>query len=77
MYISLFFHNLVSKAICSDCAGFCLQIFAYNCVFWKKEKKTHEAFNILKMKTPFGKKTHFENIQSQTKEEPSLKVSFL
>ena len=38
IYISLFFYNLVSKAICSDSTDFCLQIFVYNCVFWRKEK---------------------------------------
>ena len=53
------FYNLISKAICSACTGVCLQIFVYNCVFWKKEKKTHETFHILKMKT--HSETHFEN----------------
>ena len=64
MYILLFSYNLISKAICSDCTDFCLQIFVYNCVFRKKEKKTHETFHILKMKTPFEKEPHFENESS-------------
>ena len=34
LYISLFVHNLVSKAICSE-----YEDFVYNCVFQKKEKK--------------------------------------
>ena len=38
LYILLFFYNLISKAICSDCTDFCLQIFVYNCIFRKKEK---------------------------------------
>ena len=34
------FYNLISKDICSDCTDFCLQIFVYDCVFWKKGIKT-------------------------------------
>ena len=60
IYISLFFYNLISKAICSDCTDFCLQIV----FFGKRKKKTYKTFhilkinNILKMKTPFEKKHH-------------------
>ena len=61
IYFVIFLHNLISKAICSDCTGFCLQIFVYNCVFRKKEKYTHKTFHILKMKTHFEKEPHFEN----------------
>ena len=49
IYISLFVHNLISKAI-----------FVYNCVFRKKEKNTHETFHILKMKTHFEKEPRFK-----------------
>ena len=61
IFCCCFLHNLISKAICSDCTDFCLQIFVDNCVFRKKEKKTHETFHILKMKTHFKKEPHFEN----------------
>ena len=64
IYISLFSYNLISKAISSDCTDFCLQTFVYNCVFWKKEKDTHETFHILKMKTCFEEESHFENESS-------------
>ena len=63
------FYNLISKAICSACTGVCLQIFVYNCVFWKKEKKTHETFHILKMKTPFEKELIDKTIQYFTTQE--------
>ena len=43
---------------------FCLQSFVYNCVFWKKEKDTHETFHILKMKTRFEEEPRFENESS-------------
>ena len=37
-----------------------VQIFVYNCIFRKKEKKnTHKTFHILKMKV--HSETHFEN----------------
>ena len=37
-----------------------VQIFVYNCVFWKKEKQfTHKNFYILKMKAHFEKEPHF------------------
>ena len=32
-------YNLISKAICSGCIDFCLQISIYNYVFLKKEKQ--------------------------------------
>ena len=49
-----------------------VQIFVYNCVFWKKEKNvTHQTFHILKLKAHFENnnilktkalsETHFEN----------------
>ena len=50
------FFNLISKAICSDCIDFCLQL-----CFSEKGKNTHETFHILKMKTHFEKEPHFEN----------------
>ena len=40
----LFVPNLISKAICSVCKDFCLQIFVYNCVFQKKEKTLTKPF---------------------------------
>ena len=40
LYILLFVHNLISKAICSNSTDFCLQIFVYKCLFLKKEKIT-------------------------------------
>ena len=43
---------------------FRLQIFIYNCVFLKKEKKTHETFYILKKKIQFEKEPCFENESS-------------
>ena len=49
VYISLFFYDLISKAICSDCTDLCLQTFVYKCVFQKKEKKTSQGLS------------HFEN----------------
>ena len=64
IYISLLFYNLISKAICSDCTDFCLQIFVHNCVFWKKEKTAHKTFHILKMKTHFEEEPHFGNKSS-------------
>ena len=65
IYISLFDHNLISKAICSDCTDFYLQIYCLQLLcFRKKEKKTYETFHILKMKTFFEKEPHFENESS-------------
>ena len=45
IYISLFVHNTISKAIFSECEDFC----------------THETFHILKMKKHFEKEPRFEN----------------
>ena len=53
LYILLLVYNLISKAICSDCTDFCLQIFVYICVFWKKEKQHHATFHILETKAHF------------------------
>ena len=53
-----------SSVICSDCTDFCLQIFVYNCVFWKRKNNTHETFHILKMKAHFEKEPHFGNERS-------------
>ena len=58
----VFLQNVISKAICSDCTDFCLQIFVYNCVFRKKEKND-KTFDILKMKTPSF--NNFENAPSK------------
>ena len=52
IYISLFVHNLISKAICSDSTNFCLQIFVYNCVFWKKEKQHSQNLSNTYLKWP-------------------------
>ena len=59
-----FFYNLISKAICSDCTDFCLQIFVYNCVFRKKENTIYETFHILKMKTHFKKDYYYSLVLS-------------
>ena len=58
------FYNLISEAICSNCTDFCLQIFVYNCVFWKRKNNTHETFHILKMKAHFKEESHFGNERS-------------
>ena len=52
IFILLFVHNLISKAICSECTDFCLQL----CF--------SETFHILKMKAHFEKEPHFENESS-------------
>ena len=58
IYISLFVHNLISKAICiSECMDFCLQL----CFSEKRKNNTHKTFHILKMKAHFQKQPHFEN----------------
>ena len=68
----MFSYNLISKAICSDCRDFCLQIFVYNCVFWKKEKQHSQNLlhfeneSTLQKRTTFWKmkahsETHFED----------------
>ena len=50
-----FFHNFISKAICSECTD-----FVYN--FSEKGKATlTKLFHILKMKAHFEKEPHFES----------------
>ena len=50
-----FFHNFISKAICSECTD-----FVYN--FSEKGKTTLiKPFHILKMKAHFEKEPHFES----------------
>ena len=64
MYISLFVHKLISKAICSECEDFCLQL----CFFGKRKNITHQTFHILKknhiLKMKAHSETHFENENS-------------
>ena len=61
----MFVYNLISKAICSNCTDFCLQL----CFFEKEKNNTHKTFHILKMKARFENhilemkahsETHFE-----------------
>ena len=51
--ISLFVHNLISKAICSECGVFCEQL-----CFRKKEKRHSQNLS------HFEKEPHFENESS-------------
>ena len=56
------FYNLISKAICSECTDFCLQL----CFLEKGKKNSRnlshfENERILKMNAPFKKESHSEN----------------
>ena len=55
------FHNLISKAICSECTDFCLQL----CFLEKgKTTLTKPLTYIFEMKAHFEKEPHFENESS-------------
>ena len=47
----MFVHNLISKAICSECTDFCLQL----CFLEKEKENTLKYFPILNMKAHFEK----------------------
>ena len=59
LYIFCCFYNHISKAICSDCTDFWLQIFVYNCVFRKKEKQHSQNLSHFENKSTFQKRTTF------------------
>ena len=62
----LFVHNLISKAICSECTYFCLRLG-----FLEKEiNNNHKTFHVLKMKA------HFENESTYWKWKHILKAQF-
>ena len=50
----LFAHNLISKAICSECTD-----FVYNCVFQKKEKQHSQNLLHFENESTFRKRTTF------------------
>ena len=54
--MSLLVHNLISKAICSECT-----VFVYNFVFQKKEKQHSENLSHFENESTFKKEPHFEN----------------
>ena len=52
--MSLFVHNLISKAICSECT-----VFVYNFVFQKKEKQHSRNLSHFENESEFRKRTSF------------------
>ena len=54
VYISLFFYDLISKAICSDCTDFCLRLR-----FSEKGKKNSQNLSHFENENTFRKRTTF------------------